>query len=207
MLFTNVGIAIITYNRPNFLESCLNSVFNFPTFNAEIAVFDDASLDNSCEIASKYCKYFSGKSNEGVVVNKNRALYYFTEISPKDIIIILEDDVNVESCNWISDWTDAASKYGHMNYIPPWFFDPSLSDNFVSGLGSVADPYIFTLVTGQCTSVRADLIRSSVGYLNPLFKGYGHGHVDWTLRFINLDYGGRHTSSGHNFFLALKAVF
>jgi len=91
-----------------------------------------------------------------------------------------------------------------MNYIPPWFFDPSLSDNFVSGLGSVADPYIFTLVTGQCTSVRADLIRSSVGYLNPLFKGYGHGHVDWTLRFINLDYGGRHTSSGNNFFLGIK---
>lgn len=188
---SSIGVAIITYKRPGELKRCLNSVFSYPTHGAEIVVFDDCSLDDTVNVGSDYTKVISSSYNSGVIGNKNRALYYFTEVSKKDVIILLEDDVFVKASNWLDLWCTAAETYGHMNFSAPWFKDESLSANYVSGNGSVETPDVYReMVTGQCTSFLRTKIKNEIGYLNPLFKGYGHGHVEWTNRFVRNGLGG-----------------
>jgi glycosyltransferase involved in cell wall biosynthesis len=184
-----VGIAIVTYKRPKELQRCLESIFSYPTHKAEVVIFDDCSLDDTASVARKYGKVISPALNTGVVGNKNRAIYYFTEISKKDVIVLLEDDIYVRSDNWLEQWALAAIKYGHMNFSAPWFMQKT-QQNYVTGDGSLDFPHVFKVVTGQCTSFLTEKIKKDVGYLNPLFKGFGCAHVEWTNRFINKKFGG-----------------
>lgn len=190
MIDITVGIAVITHKRPLDLKRCLESILSYPTLNAEIVVFDDCSLDETVRIAGNYAKVISQRRNVGVVVNKNSAIYYFTEISKKDVIILIEDDVTVNSGNWLELWVSAAIKYGHVNFAAPWFESNSLNSEYVSGGGTVDDPAVYKVVTGQCTSFLASKIKKDVGYMNPLFKGFGYGHVEWTNRFVKNNLGG-----------------
>lgn len=68
--FSDVGIGIISYNRSEYLEKCLKSIYNSNINGAEVVVFDDHSQDNSFFIAKKYGKVVSPQSNGGVVRNK-----------------------------------------------------------------------------------------------------------------------------------------
>lgn len=195
-----IGIAIITYKRPKELKRCLDLISLYPTDNAEVVIFDDCSLDETVLVANDYGKYISPDKNSGVVGNKNRAIYYFTEISKKDVVILMEDDVCVMAGNWLELWVSSAIKYGHMNFSAPWFKHESLIHQYVSGNGSVDSPDVYQIVTGQCTSFLRSHIITGVGYLNPLFKGFGYGHVEWTNRFIRQGLGGYFNERGPHYF-------
>ena len=207
-----VGIAVITYNRVETLINCLKSIISFTSIGSDIscAVFDDGTDADLSSLLSPYSiggPVFQSKSNCGVVFNKNRALYYFTEIEPVDIIVLLEDDVCVEAPGWINEWIDAAVRYGHMNYSPIWFRDGFHKKFWISSAdckGTVSDPYLYSAVTGQCTSLRTELIRDGVGYLNPRFQGYGYGHVEWTCRFLAKGHGGIFEKEGQRAFYAIN---
>jgi glycosyltransferase involved in cell wall biosynthesis len=186
----NLGIAVITYSRPDYLENLLDSLYAFDLLNSEVVVFDDASNDGTQEVSNKYTSCITQKTNNGVVCNKNTALYYFSEVSPKDYIIILEDDVVITQSNWINSWVEAAEIYGHMNFTPEWFLDENHIKYHVCGDGSLWSPDVFSILTGQCTSIKTELMKNSVGYLDPRFKGFGYGHVEWTNRFVDKGYGG-----------------
>ena len=185
-----IGVAVITYKRPDSLLRCMDSLYSFCREGLEIAIFDDCSKDETLDLGKSFCNVFESPLNGGVVRNKNRALYYFTEINPKDYIIILEDDVVIVESGWAEQWVKAAELYGHINFSAPWFKDKSLVSEHLCGNGSVLEPDVYKIVTGQCTSLKASYIKETVGYLNPRFLGYGHGHVEWTNRFIANGYGG-----------------
>lgn len=203
MQFKNVGIGIISYNRSEFLEKCLKSIHGSNIHGAEVVVFDDHSQDNSYLVARKFGKVISPKSNGGVVRNKNRALHYFTEVSQKDYIVIVEEDVYVDNPDWLSEWVDATEKHGHMNYSAPWFLHETLKHNLVSGQGTSTSPHIFKVVTGQCSSVKASLVKEIVGYLDPRFIGFGCGHVEWTNRLIAKKQGG-YFMNGEGYYMAIR---
>lgn len=201
--FSNVGIAIITYNRAEYLAKCLNSIYRSNIGDAHIVVFDDCSSDNTIEIANKYGKVIQTPVNGGVIRNKNRALKYFTDKNNIEYIILLEDDVLIEKPeNWLQQWVDATEKFGHMNYSAPWFMHETLRHNFISGNGTSNDPHIFKIVTGQCSSVKSDLVKNKVGFLNPRFIGFGHGHVEWTNRLISQNTGG-YFKDGVRYYMAI----
>lgn len=192
-----IGVSIITYKRKDALLRCLESLHKYNIFSAcEVSVFDDYSGDGTFELASRYCRTFTSKINSGVIFNKNRAIYYYTEINPCDVIILIEDDTLITQYEWLELWTQAAKLYGHMNFSAPWFRDSTLIHNHVTGDGSLENPDAYKIVTGQCTSFLTSHIRENVGYLNPLFKGFGHGHVEWTNRFVRNGWGGYLSSDG-----------
>ena len=184
-----VGVAIVAYNRLECLQRCLDSIFrsNSVPLIDSLAVFDDGSpYSLSAEIdfpEGLSSRVFQSSVNHGVIVNKNRALYYFAEVDPVDIVIILEDDVVVSSSDWISPWIDSVNLHGHMNYSPGYFRIPAYEKYWLrpDSKGTPEDPFSYSVVTGQCTALRVELIRSKVGYLNPQFQGYGHGHVSDSL--------------------------
>lgn len=186
----SIGIAVITYKRPDYLIKCLKSIINHTGRSVELSIFDDGSDLETLRDAAKLFRLISTKINGGVVQNKNRALYYYTEINPKDIIILLEDDTIIDSSEWIDNWTNATLLHGHINYSPPWFMHESLRSEFVGGENNFKQPSLFKILTGQCTGVLRKHIKEDIGYLNPRFKGYGHGHVEWTNRFVDAAIGG-----------------
>lgn len=186
------GIGIITYNRPELLRECLDSVLKFTASERHIhlAVFDDCSDYNIHSVVQGRCPVKRSLSNQGVVYTKNRALYYFASTIKTKRIILLEDDMLVTSKSWLPTWEKACKIHGHINYSAPWFFSDELKGYFLGGEGSAINPHRFVIVTGQCTAVRRALIRNSVGYINPEFKGYGYGHVEWSDRLAALGHGG-----------------
>ena len=188
-----VGFAIIAYNRLNNLVKCINQVTKNTTRkdNYCFAVFDDGS---PYKIHSDgVFKVFQGKTNQGVIVNKNRALYYYTEVNPVDIILLLEDDTSPDVLGWEVPWIKATYKFGHINYrMNCW------SDNFINSEGTTGEwdsPHEFPILTGQVHGVKTEFIKQDIGYLNPEFKGWGFGHCEWTERFLKRNLGG---SPGHH---------
>jgi len=188
-----VGFAIIAYNRLNNLVKCINQVTKNTTRkdNYCFAVFDDGS---PYKIHSDgVFKVFQGKTNQGVIVNKNRALYYYTEVNPVDIILLLEDDTSPDVLGWEVPWIKATNKFGHINYrMNCW------SDNFINSEGTTGEwdsPHEFPILTGQVHGVKTEFIKQNIGYLNPEFKGWGFGHCEWTERFLKRNLGG---SPGHH---------
>ena len=60
------SILIANYNSEDYLEECLNSIFNQTYENIEIIVFDDASTDNSVDRLKKF------KNIELIINNKEK---------------------------------------------------------------------------------------------------------------------------------------
>lgn len=202
----SVGIAIITCDRLSELSSIVKSVQKFTETPHELIVCNDSKNIHSKSIESQLSVKVIGHRNQGVIRNKNRALYYFSEISPKDIIIILEDDIEVTEFAWEKKWIEATSLYGHINIAPSWFFDQNHLKYYIGGEGTPDNPALFSVVTGQCTAVKKDLVKNMFGYFDSSFRGYGYGHVEWTNRFVRSNFGGR-VIAGHYHYLALKDNF
>jgi len=208
-----IGVAIVAYNRLECLRRCLQSVFQSESLSLidSLAVFDDgSSYDLSAEIVfpeGVRAKVFQSAVNHGVIVNKNRALYYFAEVDPVDVVVILEDDVIVSAGDWLSPWVRSVEIHGHMNYSPGYFRIPEYQKFWLrpDAVGTPEDPFSYSVVTGQCTALDTNLIRSKVGYLNPQFQGYGHGHVEWASRLVRLGYGGQWTDTSPRAFFAIRS--
>lgn len=202
----SLGIAIVTCDRFQQLSNLVKSVRNLTHTPHELIVCNDSNNLSSDYLKTSFNIKVVGHQNQGVIRNKNRALYYFSEISPKDIIIILEDDIEVAEFGWEKKWIEATSLYGHINIAPPWFFDKNHIKHFRGGDGTPNNPAIFTVLTGQCTAVKKDLVKNMFGYFDSNFKGYGYGHVEWTNRFIRSNFGGR-VIAGQNHYFSLKDNF
>ena len=208
-----IGVAIISYERLKCLQTCLESIFNSSAYSRidELVVFDDGSdydLNAQLVIPDCFsCRLFQSKQNHGVIVNKNRALYYFAELNPVDVVVILEDDVMVSDGDWLSPWVESVKIHGHMNYSPGYFRIPEYQKFWhrPESKGTPEDPFSYSVVTGQCTALDVELIRSKVGYLNPLFQGYGCGHVEWATRFIRLGFGGSWEVNSPRAFFAIAS--
>ena len=208
-----VGVAVVAYNRLECLRRCLSSIFNSESVASIdcLAVFDDGSsysLNDEIKFPEEICsKIFQSDVNHGVIVNKNRALYYFAEINPVDIVVVLEDDVLLSNGDWLSPWINSAKIHGHMNYSPGYFRIPEYQKFWLrpDSKGTPEDPFSYSVVTGQCTALKVELIRSKVGYLNPLFQGYGHGHVEWASRLVRLGFGGYWADGSQRAFYAIRS--
>ncbi len=77
---------------------------------------------------------------------------------------------------------------GSYNYAHPRTTVAKGNSVIKGGKGTPSDPYRSTLVTGQCTGCSRYAI-DRVGYLDSRFRGYGHGHVEWTRRFLRAGLG------------------
>jgi len=89
-----VSILVATYNRSQFLNKAINSVFKQNLKNWEIIVCDDASTDNTKKIVKNLqkevpqIKYIRNKKNLGIAKNSNNGL----KMVKGKYIAILDDD-------------------------------------------------------------------------------------------------------------------
>lgn len=180
MKFDDVGLAVISYNRPFSLACLLNSLqINNILDLVDVIVSDDSSPQQEAilQISKKYnCNtVISTPQNSGVAFSKNNALKYFYE-NNKQYFILIEDDMIVTSSLFIETWYSFIKYYDHINYIHPlndqYYYD--YDDTFVSNQKNIA---------GQVMGISKYLI-DNIGYLSTDYSGYGFAHTDYTVRSI-----------------------
>lgn len=200
-----IGIAITTYNRRDTLLRLLASLRPQCHGLAHLAVFDDGSSDGSAAAAAPWADMVLSAPNGGIPTNKNRALFYFLMLHPVDQLILLEDDVVITSPRWLRRWSRAIRRHGHINATSPrWPRQrPGFHGRFYGGKGNPRRPERWSIVSGACSGCDTRVLRRHVGYVNPLFQGYGFEHIEWTRRFLRAGYGGCSLGGGRWRYLSL----
>jgi glycosyltransferase involved in cell wall biosynthesis len=173
-----LGIGVITYKRTPALHRTVARVLEHTKSPYYLVVADDGSHSSTyVNLLDMGIPVITG-ANRGVCWNKNRALYALLEHSDADPILILEDDCYPTQDGWEEAWVRAALKFRHVNYT-----HTAWPVNWCKGgYGTADDPWLTWELTGQATITTRDALKT-VGYLNPHFKGYGHGHIEWSERF------------------------
>jgi len=183
-----LGIGLITYRRKSHAIECIRRIKEFTSSrNYHLLVAEDGGHDGTVEwCRDQKIPVISG-TNSGVVWNKNRAIYVLKELLECDVVLLLEDDCWPNANGWEVPWVQASLRHGHINYAHPIRI-LSQPDAVLDGDGTAENPYLAKLLTGQCTGFSASAF-AKVGYLDPRFRGYGYGHVEWTERFLIHHYG------------------
>ena len=179
-----VSVTLVTYNSGRFIRRCLESVLEQNYQHLEVTVIDNASTDGTADALVERGHTVVTGPNMGVCWNKNRALFYLYEVAKCDVILLLEDDTFPTKDGWESVWIQAATKFGHIGLAGTWF-----KDKFTAGNGDVDNPYLSSVLSGQCVGFAAKCL-SYVGYLDTRFKGYGVGHAEHSMRCVRAGYGG-----------------
>ncbi|HEY1931063.1 MAG TPA: glycosyltransferase [Acetobacteraceae bacterium] len=180
-----LGIGIITYNRKAVLSETLDRVRRHTRYPfTAVGVADDGSTDGTLDMLRARNMLTVTGRNMGIAWNKNRALFMLTELQRCDVVILLEDDSYPTRDHWEIEWLNAAIRWGHATIAGDW-----MQSGFLSGAGTADDPIRSTLVTAQCAVYSREAILFG-GYYDSRFRGYGHEHVEHSLRMVRLGYGG-----------------
>ena len=179
-----LGIGVTTFNRAPKLEAGLAQLRRLTATPCDLVVADDGSTDSTAAICENAGVIRITGPNMGIAWNKNRALFFLHRIQKCDVIILIEDDCYPNHRAWENDWCRAGEKWGHANFGAPWF-----RDKFLSGAGTLEDPFICASLSGQCVAF-SDRALSVCGYLDSRFKGYGYEHAEHSARLVRAGFGG-----------------
>ncbi len=181
----HVGIGVISYNRRDLLRETIGLIRAHTLHrHASLVVADDGSTDGTLEMLQSIRAPYVTGPNGGVVRNKNRVLFLLAEIARCDVVILLEDDTQPTRTGWDTVWIAGAMRYGHVNMALD-----HLSEHFLYGTGSAADPIGSKAISAQCVAFSWEALRYA-GYFDSRFKGFGHGHVEHSIRMVRCGYGG-----------------
>jgi GT2 family glycosyltransferase len=177
-----VGIAVVTYRRPDRLRRLLDAIALFTREPFELVVAEDGGGDGSAEWCRAQGYVVVSGRNRGVAWNKNRGLFALAARGC-DPLLLMEDDVRPQVSGWERDWIEGSRRWQHLAY-----HHPKVAKHTVSGEGTPIAPFVNPAATAQCLSVSAQVL-AQVGFLDPRFRGWGHEHAEWTTRIKRAGYG------------------
>lgn len=110
-----LGIGILTYNRIDKLKRAMQEVRRHTSSPFCLVVADDGSSDQTREYLEADGVARVVGRNMGVCWNKNRLLYFLTNVLNCDAVLLLEDDCYPEAKGWERAWVEAIRLHGHIN--------------------------------------------------------------------------------------------
>ena len=199
-----IGVGIITCNRLNFLESCINSLPDAVGNSIPLVIVNDGDIDISESIIStRKAHIIKHKENKGVGISKNDALKKLIELGVNHLFL-LEDDILILDKTIFNKYVDASKRTGimHFNYGPGSPFNRKQDSNEVFDLHNRhlakqnTDPYP-RLVVDYGNDLKIALYMhtvamfsyfnkkaiDNVGYIDEEFFNAWE-HVDHTYRII-----------------------
>ncbi len=179
-----LGIAVTTYNRSAVVQELVTALETTTRSAYALVVCDDGSTDDTvAALRARGVRVISGQ-NRGIAWNKNRGLFYLTACAGCDVVLLLDDDVIPVAVGWERDWVRAGLSLGHVNLA-----HLARPDALLGGRCIPEDPGIATMTSGACIAASRRAL-AEVGYMDTRFRGYGHEHAEFSLRFLRAGFGG-----------------
>lgn len=171
-----IGIGIPTYNRLPSLQQVIKDIKKFVQIPYDLFVAIDGSTDGTINWIKDICSY-TVQPRQGVCSVKNAILKHFRNY---DYIFIIEDDMRILKPGIIELYLKAIIdfKIQHFNFLHPSQIHPTKKPPCT--IENITIAYSSMLGGGFSTYTKE--IINKVGGFNPKFKGYGHGHCEYTLR-------------------------
>ncbi|MGI4976240.1 MAG: glycosyltransferase family 2 protein [Janthinobacterium lividum] len=181
-----LGLAITTYNRRDTLLRALAEYRRLTSVPFDLVVCDDGSSDGTIDAVRELGVTVLGGVNRGIAWNKNRGLWHLANTCRCDVILLVDDDVAPVLHGWEQEWIAAVARVGHVNFIPPHYYDDSLVGPRHMRASSLG---VSSVVGGMVLAQSAQAL-AHVGYMDPRFGRYGHEHTDFSNRFLRAGFGG-----------------
>ena len=178
------AVAISTYNRCKHISEVIEGVLSTVPNGTDVFVCDDGSTDGTGsevdEFTASGVKYYRGP-NLGVGANKTRCLYLMKN---HHYSCILEDDLVPVEPLWFECYEGAATLMDIHHFcriqdkmIPETM--PSFTEYMKKTLNCT--PIYASSPRGDFTFLTRKVI-STVGGMNPAFKGVGYAHGEYSAR-------------------------
>ncbi len=108
-----IGVGVVTYKRPDYFKTCINSVPNVDT----LVVVNDGDPYDASLYPSKVKEVIQHKKNKSVGVSKNELMKYLIDDGCEHIFI-LEDDISIINQAVFTNYIKAAEASGiwHMMF-------------------------------------------------------------------------------------------
>lgn len=174
----NRGVAICHYNRSTYLNDIIRAVKETVPSGTRIVVCDDGS-DDWRETNINSVVTIRGP-NLGVAANKNRALWALQDCQ---YLCILEDDLKPVEAGWFETYERASQISGihHFCRVQDKIV-PSQAPRFDAFMvENKLHPMYGPSPRGDLTFITRAVVRT-VGAFNPLFRGAGYAHGEWSNR-------------------------
>lgn len=181
----NIGIGILSYNRPNSLRRLLKSICDHTDLHSTtVIVSDDCSTDqNVMEVLSEYEKkgiiVLRNTANTGIASNTNRLMQCLNRF---EYAILLNDDTEVIRSGWEHLFVNAMRSTGLVHLIH--------HETGVYGASSkgerheIADKCLWRVddkPQGAILAYKTSII-DIIGYFDESYGKYGMEHVDWSTK-------------------------
>ena len=182
-----IGIGVITCNRKDLFEKCINSI---PNIGPLIVVNDGLPYQNTA-YPSKVTKIIQHTFNKGVGASKNEAFKYLLNEQCEHIFII-EDDIKIIDHSVFQRYIAAAKASGilHFNfgYHGPLNRDKNGKPEYrkVVKLNTDISIVFNKFVVGAFSYYHSKVLRE-VGFMDRLFIN-AYEHIDHTYRIIKAGY-------------------
>jgi GT2 family glycosyltransferase len=114
-----IGVGIITCNRPNYLQSLIDSLAPCLSSIDKLVIINDGDKHDEIETLCKGATLLNNPENLGVGKSKNKAMQFLLQ-SDCDYIFIIEDDMIILDHTVFSKYIEAYKQSGihHFNYGP-----------------------------------------------------------------------------------------
>ncbi len=186
-----VSVMIPNYNHSKYLDQCIQSAINQSYRNLEIVVLDNASTDNSVEVASKYLydKRVSVCRNQFNIMNRNYNVLSDYLTCGKYMILLCADDYIYpdfikEAIEIMEAYPDVGYVHGEKDFVDDKGviidYDPFYSCSFVAPGVNAMPIYMVTTVAHPSQGV---IRRSAFDEIRGYDKEIDHMNADKTLWF------------------------
>ena len=183
----NIGVGILSYNRPDILHRLIRSIVSYTDLHKTTIFISDDNSDN--EELLKYLDDLSSaatpnfvilRNNErlGIAGNTNRLLKCLSRFKYG---MLLNDDVEILKYGWDQIYFDAMENTGmhHFVYHQPGVYNAPVGDPV--NLGETKLLRVDKRPHGAVLAFTNQLF-SKIGYFDENFGLYGMEHVDWSQR-------------------------
>jgi len=179
------GVAICHYSREKYLEEIIEAVKRTTLPGTRVVVCDDGSppnddTDDVSAIVKRQDVILMQGPNKGVAANKNRALWALQDCH---LACILEDDLIPKERGWFETYESAAvmSNIHHFCRVQDKEEEETKSEFATYMAQAGLTPIYGPSPRGDLTFFTS-IVLKTVGAFNPLFRGAGHAHGEWSSR-------------------------
>jgi len=186
-----VGIGILSYNRPDSLTKCLDSLFDNLDLPAQVAVSFDLWNRDFQSIAEHYPIWAISGSQRGIPAANNRLLKFFEAY---DAIFLVQDDIRFLRPEWLETYLQGLAVVPYLSFFDPYYPpDPSRPRHFKANYFKrrqqvIRDGVRLWLCHKSPQGAFQAISRACVervGHFDPGFGTYGIEHHDYWLRTCN----------------------